>query len=122
MNKNTQRQDGIELNADGTIIKPDSLDLGVPMRPAPEGWVHSGPEDALDPNPTRGDYRDRLGGTHHTTSKAERKGRYDLEPRISAVSQNEYANSIVDVAGPLDAADPQYDAKLKARQSREKAK
>jgi hypothetical protein len=112
----------IKLNADGTIDRQDPLDLGVPMRPAPAGWTHQGPEDALDPNPTRGDYRDRLGGTHHTTSKAERSGRYDLEPRISAVHQNEHANAIVDTGGPLDAADPQYDAKLKARQSREKAK
>lgn len=41
--------------------RDDSTDLGVPMlQGSPDEPV--GPEDALGKGPTRGDYRDRLGG------------------------------------------------------------
>ncbi len=105
----------IRLDDAGFIVKDDPTDLGVSMRPAPEGWTHQGPEDALDPNPTRGDYRARLGGTQHVTTEAHRTGRYDLAPTIRRVDQNAHAENIVDVGGPLDAADPDYDRKLAAR-------
>ncbi len=52
-------------------------------------------------------------------------GRYDREPHIFAVSQNEHADNIVDTGGPggpLDATDPDYDAKLAARQRKGAAK
>jgi len=109
------------LNPDGTIRKSDPLDAGVPMMPAPEGWVHQGPEDALDPNPTRGDYRGRLGETVHMTGHAERKNRLDQNPTITMVHQNPHAETIVDVGGPLDEADPDYEAKKAARLGRNRS-
>ncbi len=69
-------------------------------------------------NPTRGDYRDRLGGTIHTTTEAHPTSRLDMSPRISMVRQNEHAAHIVDVGGPLDTADPDYEAKKAAREGR----
>ncbi len=107
-----------KLDANGFIIKEDVLDVGVPMKPAPAGTTHQGPEDALDPGATRGDYRDRLGGTIHTTSQATPKDRLDLNPTITMVQQNEHAANIVDTGGPLDAADPDYEAKRAAREGR----
>ena len=104
-----------ELDENGYIVKTDPGDVGAPMKPAPEGWKHTGPEDALDPNPTRGDYRQRLGATQHTTMEAVTTGRYDYEPTIAVVRQNDHADRIVDGGGPLDAADPGYAAKLAAR-------
>lgn len=107
-----------QTDANGFLIKDDVLDVGVPMRPAPDGWTHQGPEDALDPNPTRGDYRDRLGDTIHTTSEALRKNRLDTNPPINLVHQNPHAENIVDAGGPLDAADPDYAAKKAAREGK----
>ncbi len=107
-----------KLNADGTIVR-DATDVGVPMRPAPAGTTRQGPEDALDPNPTRGDYRDRLGPTHHTTTEARYSSRYDPQPQIVRVDQNEHAANIVDTGGPLDAADPDYEAKKATREGRQ---
>ncbi len=91
----------------GTTTK-DATDVGVPMQPAPEGYRHQGPEDALDPlsNP-RGDYRDRLGSTQHRQVVAVSHGpvpRYDNAPVIR----------VLDQGGALDAADPDYE-RLKAQ-------
>lgn len=105
-------------DADGFLVKDDPSDLGAPMKPAPAGWTHQGPEDALDPNPTRGDYRHRLGATEHHTAEAHTTGRYDTAPTITVVDQNAHAERIVDNGGPLDAADPDYAAKLAARTGR----
>lgn len=109
----TNSDTNITTNTRGFIEKSDPLDTGVPMRPVPDGWIHTGPEDALEPN-TRGDYRDRLGDTQHFTGKATRRSRYDLEPTIESVRQG----PLDDDGGPLDAADPDYEAKLRRRQRR----
>ncbi len=87
------------LDADGFVIRDDATDLGVPMRPAPPGTVRQGPEDALDPNPTRGDYRSRLGETRHVQIEATRRHRDDMEPIIRAVEQNPHAQNIVQKGG-----------------------
>ena len=101
--------DAIRTDADGFIIKTLAHDVGVPMRPAPEGWRHQGPEDALDPRPTRGDYRGRLGTTEHT--QIERTHGAGGVPGLATVRQNANAANIVlpDPGGPLDSADPNYD-------------
>ena len=83
----------IPHTAGGTTTRDDPGDLGVPMRPlAPGEAPRQGPEDALDPE-ARGDYRDRLGGGRHTTTRARYRHRYDLAPEIERVDQ-----------GPRDAA------------------
>lgn len=117
LRSNTMSDTGqnIELNADGTIKKTDVLDVGVPIKVAPAGWVHpGGPEDALDSHPTRGDYRDHLGDTIHTTSEAHPVNRLDSNPPITLAHQNPHAENIVDSGGPLDEADPDYAAKKAA--------
>ena len=112
----------VKLDANGFIVKEDPTDVGVPMRAAPEGWTHQGPEDALDPAPKRGDYTGRLGYTRHVTTEAIYGGaapQYDLAPEVRAVEQNQHAaNTVVDdPGGPLDEADPNY-ARLKAQRER----
>lgn len=65
----------------------DATDLGVPMAPAPAGYTHQGPEDALDPT-SRGDYRGRIGDSQyqpHTIERVERG--YGEEPEIHVVKQ-----------------------------------
>ena len=84
----------IRHTAGGPTTRDDPTDLGVPMRPlAPGEAPRPGPEDALDPT-SRGDYRDRLGGVRHTTTRATYRHRYDLAPAIERVDQ-----------GPADAAE-----------------
>ena len=103
------------------IAKTDPTDVGVPMRPAPAGWTHQGPEDALDPGPKRGNYADRLGETRHTQTEAvlPADAPYETAPTIRAVAQNPHAGNLVldDPGGPLDAADPNYET-LRAQRAR----
>ena len=112
----------VKLTPDGFIVKDDPTDLGVPMRPAPEGWVQQGPEDALDPGPKRGDYSGRLGDTIHVQTEAVYRGpvpEYGEDPRIVARGQNAHAaNTVIDdPGGPLDEASPDYE-KLRAQRER----
>ena len=112
----------VKTDERGFIVKTDPLDVGVPMKPAPAGWTHQGPEDALDPGPKRGDYSGRLGETIHVTSEAVYHGpaaQYDLAPEVRAVEQNQHAGNVVvdDPGGPLDEADPNYE-RLKAQRER----
>ncbi len=96
----------------GTTTK-DATDVGVPMQPAPEGYQHQGPEDAMDPlaENRRGDYRGRLGDGQHFTTEAVYRGdvpRYDTTP----------ATRVLDQGGPLDAADPDFERLRAQRQGR----
>jgi len=106
------------------IAKTDPTDVGVPMRPAPAGWTHQGPEDALDPGPKRGNYTGRLGETRHTQTEAflPADAPYATAPTIRAVAQNPHAANLVldDPGGPLDAADPNY-ARLVEQRARGRA-
>ncbi len=94
----------------GTTTK-DATDVGVPMQPAPEGYQHQGPEDAMDPLATdrRGNYADRLGPGQHFTTEAVYSGTpYDNAP----------VTRVLDQGGPLDAADPDYERLRAQRQGR----
>jgi hypothetical protein len=71
--------------------RDDATDLGVPMlQGAPEEPV--GPEDALGKGPTRGDYRNRLGGS-------------DYSPHEGAEPQRPRAEEIGEVAGKKGGVD-----------------
>ena len=111
-------------NPPDVITKTDATDVGVPMRPAPAGWKHQGPEDALDAGPKRGDYAGRLGGTRHSQTEAvlPEDAPYGTAPTIRAVDQTAHAGNLVlaDPGGPLDAADPHY-AALVAQRARGRA-
>ncbi len=113
----------VKVNPDGYIVKEDATDLGVPMRPAPEGWTHQGPEDALDPGPKRGDYAGRLGDTRHVQTEAvvPPGAPWGTPPEVRAVEQNVHAENVVldDPGGPLDAASPDYE-RLVAQRARGK--
>jgi len=110
--------------APDVIVKTDPTDVGVPMRPAPAGWKHQGPEDALDPGPKRGKYTDRLGEARHTQTEAvlPAAAPYGTAPTIRAVAQNPHAAHLVlaDPGGPLDAADPNYET-LREQRARGRA-
>jgi hypothetical protein len=87
-------------------------DLGVPMKPAADPAKETtGPEDALGPEPTRGDYSGRLGNTRHVQVEAIYESRDDRAPRIVTAEQN----LVPDPGGPLDAADPNYERLLAQR-------
>ncbi len=108
----------------GTTTRDDATDVGVPMRPAPEGWVHQGPEDALDEGPKRGDYTGRVGDTRHVTTARAYKGpepEYGEDGQVVAREQNRAVENLVieDPGGPLDEADPNYE-RLKAQRERGK--
>lgn len=111
-------QKKIEHSRGGATTK-DASDVGVPIRPAVDPAKETvGPEDALGPEPTRGDYSGRLGDTRHVQMEARFKGRYDTEPEIVPVEQN----VVPDPGGPLDAADPNYERLLAQREQRERDK
>lgn len=117
--------DQIRTDSAGNIIKTDPTDVGVPMRPAPAGWERrSGPEDALDPGPKRGDYTDRLsnGPSVQIEAVLPDDAPYGAEPTIRPVDQRaRAANPVVnDPGGPLDAADPNYET-LRAQRARGRA-
>ncbi len=113
----------VKTDAQGFIVKDDPTDLGVPMRPAPEGWVQQGPEDALDPGPKRGDYTGRLGDARHVQTEAvvPPGAPWGTPPEVRAVEQNVHAENVVldDPGGPLDAASPDYE-RLVAQRARGK--
>ena len=84
--KNETKKDAkLEHSEGGTTTRDDANDLGVPMLPGdPSEPV--GPEDALGEGPTRGDYRDRLGGSAY-------------QPHDGAEPQKPRAEEIGDVKG-----------------------
>lgn len=73
--------------------RDDATDLGVPMlQGSPDEPV--GPEDALGKGPTRGDYRERLGGSdYHPHEGAEPQ-----KPRAEEVGEVEGKKGGVDTA------------------------
>lgn len=85
-NKSTEKKAAkVEHSEGGVTTRDDALDLGVPMLPGdPSEPV--GPEDALGEGPTRGDYRDRLGGPSY-------------QPHDGAEPQKPRADEIGDVKG-----------------------
>lgn len=69
--------------------RDDPTDMGVPMQPAAPGAAKRGPEDALSEEPTRGDYRGRLGDANyrpHTVVPVDdaRPG----EPQVRVIAQD----------------------------------
>ncbi len=104
------------------IVKTDPHDVGVPMRPAPPGWRHQGPEDALDPGPKRGNYAGRIAGGPSVSFEAflPPDAPYGTAPTIRAVDQRAAAANLVldDPGGPLDAADPNYARLVQQRATR----
>ena len=69
----------------GATTRDDKNDLGVPMLPG-DPSEPQGPEDALGPGPTRGDYRNRIGADNYN-------------PHSGATPQRPNAESIGDVPG-----------------------
>lgn len=62
---------GLEHTAGGVTTRDDRLDAGVPMAPAPDPEAERvGPEDAMGPEPTRGDYSGRIDAGPHLTAVA----------------------------------------------------
>lgn len=73
-----------QVDANGFIIRNDVHDLGVPMRPAPAGWVHRGPENAYDAN-TRGDYSQKTQPRiHYRRGRINAFGEYVVDGRGEA--------------------------------------
>lgn len=69
----------LEHSEGGSTTRDDNLDAGVPMTQGEKGTTHpAGPEDALGPEETRGDYSGRIDSGPHLqsvpTSAEERKG------------------------------------------------
>jgi hypothetical protein len=83
----------------GTTTRDDATDVGVPMLPgSPDEPV--GPEDALGEGPTRGDYRDRIGGPdYHPHEAVANPDAEDGEPAVKVVPQRPRAEEIGDVPG-----------------------
>lgn len=81
-----------KLNPDGTVVKTDGLDAGVPMLPGdPSEPV--GPEDALGPGPKRGDYTDRIDSGPHQVSERIPDAKPG-EPHTRLVDASERAEDI----------------------------
>jgi hypothetical protein len=71
--------DRLEHTRGGSTTRDDRLDAGVPMKQGEEGTTEPvGPEDALGPDATRGDYSGRIDSGPHMvavpTSADERQG------------------------------------------------
>ena len=105
----SDRQDArLEHSRSGTTTRDDVTDLGVPMLPG-DPREPQGPEDALGPGPTRGDYRARIGDASYQphvsvpVSDPEPDG-----PTVNLVPQRPFAEDIGDVPrrkGGVDSAD-----------------
>lgn len=89
----------LEHTEGGTTTRMDATDLGVPMLPgSPDEPV--GPEDALGPGPTRGDYRDRIGPSgYHPTQTVRIPDAKPGEPHTRVVDQRQFAEEIGDEPG-----------------------
>lgn len=72
-------------------IDRDANDVGVPMLP---GEPVQGPEDAVDPAPKRGDYRDRVAGNPHTVERVT--DAEPGEPHSRSVPQRPHAENIAE--------------------------
>ncbi len=94
-----QQNDSLEHSVEGVTTRDDVLDLGVPML-AGDPSEPVGPEDALGPGPTRGDYRQRMGETnyqpHITVAVTDAK---PGEPNVRVVAQRQFVAEIGDVKG-----------------------
>lgn len=95
--KTTTTDTDTELNADGTVVKDDRLDAGVPMLPG-ERSEPVGPEDALGPGPKRGDYRGRIDSGPHLVSERIPDAKAG-EPHTRLVDASERASDIGDAKG-----------------------
>lgn len=93
----------IDTNADGTVVKDDLLDAGVPMLPGdPSEPV--GPEDAIGVGPKRGDYTDRIDSGPHLVSERIPNAKPG-EPHTRLVPAAERAEDIGDVKGKKGGVD-----------------
>lgn len=89
----------LEHSEGGSTTRQDATDVGVPMLPgSPDEPV--GPEDALGPGPTRGDYRDRIGPSGYNPTQTVRvPDAKPGEPHTRVVAQRPNAEIIGDVEG-----------------------
>jgi hypothetical protein len=97
----------LEHSQGGRTTRDDAADLGVPMLPGSPDEP-AGPEDALGEGPTRGDYRERLGGSGynpHETRPTRADEHRDGAPGVVMEAQKPRAEEIGDVAGKKGGVD-----------------
>lgn len=91
----------LEHSQGGSTTRDDATDVGVKMLPGSSDEPQ-GPEDALGVGPTRGDYRDRLGGPGYQPHESVSVPDADTdagEPSVRIEAQKPRAEDIGDVAG-----------------------
>lgn len=86
---NLEDNKALTHSVDGVTTRDDATDMGVPMLPGdPNEPV--GPEDALGPGPTRGDYSGRIGPEnyqpHEVVPVTDAK---EGEPQVRVVAQRQ---------------------------------
>jgi hypothetical protein len=89
----------LEHSVDGITTRQDATDLGVPMLPGDPNEPQ-GPEDALGPGPTRGDYRQRIGDSnYHPHIVVPVADAEPGQPQVEVLAQRPFAEEIGDVPG-----------------------